>query len=97
MRLAEYFLGIAKSTAGEFFQFVQDTIHMAMANRLPGAPVPDGFGLPDASLMPLERQGGFSFGYFDAALSEKGLRLIEAQGLPTRQLSERLAAMAVSF
>ena len=94
MRLAEYFLGIAKSTAGEFFQFVQDTIYEAMAHRLPGAVLPDGFALPAASLLPLEEQGGFSFGCFDAALTEKGLQLIEAQGLPTYHLT---AAFISSF
>lgn len=87
MHLAEYYLGISKATSDELYQFLKGTIDQAMARKLPGAPLPEGFDYPLSGLLTLEEQGGFTFGYFDAALTNDGLKLIEAQALPTYHFS----------
>lgn len=83
MRMAEYFLGLHRSAADDLLRLVKQIIKGAQAKRFLAAPFPDGFAPPAANLVPLEQNGGFTFGYFDAALTEAGLQVIELQGLPT--------------
>lgn len=83
LRLADYFLGVHRSLADELLGFVRHVIQQARAGSLAAAPVPLGFAPPLANLVPLEQQGGFTFGYFDAAVTRQGLRIIEAQAFPT--------------
>ena len=87
MRLAEYFLGINRSTVNELLRLVQKIIQGAQETSFPSTSLPDGFAPVVANLLPLEQQGGFTFGYFDAAITKDGLQVIEVQGLPTYHMT----------
>ncbi len=85
LHLAEYFLGVRRRAADQLLAFVRQIIAHARAKRLLAASIPEGFA--PANLGPFEHQGGFSFGYFDAAVTRQGLRIIEAQAFPTYHIT----------
>ena len=87
MRLAEYFLGIRKTTAEHFLGFIRQIIERAQMKRFPAPQIPAGFASHSSNLLPLEQQGGFSFGYFDAAVTEEGLQLIELDAFTTYHMT----------
>ncbi|MEM6454769.1 MAG: hypothetical protein AAF772_06710, partial [Acidobacteriota bacterium] len=79
MRIAEYFVGLRRTAADTFDRLVRAILHGAQAGRFPRLPLPEGFQPPDANLPPFDRARGIPFGYFDAAVTEDGLRIIEVQ------------------
>ncbi len=69
--------------ADELLDLVRQILRESEAGVYPDVQLPAGFAPPPESLLPLERRGGASFGYFDAAVTADGLRVIEVQAFPT--------------
>lgn len=83
MRLADYFLGIKKETANLFLDFIEQTMSDSKTNHFPVAEMVEGFNGCFENLLPSEQEGDFSFGYFDAAITKEGLRIIEIEACTT--------------
>ncbi len=86
MRIAEYFLGISGHLADILLHFVRHIIEKASLKQFPSAVIPDGFSPAQASMLPLEQNNGFSFAYFDAAITGEGMKIIEISAFPTYSL-----------
>ena len=77
--------------------------YLIWTGSFPPAVLPSGFSPIAGNLVPLEQKNGFSFAYFDAAVTEQGLRIVEFQAFPTHSviaarmnafLSDRLSLSA---
>ncbi|WP_339134647.1 MAG: hypothetical protein WGN25_15925 [Candidatus Electrothrix sp. GW3-4] len=90
MRLANYFVGISASLARSFNQFITAIEQEAAGGRLPALSPPHGFAPQEENLLPTERGSGFSFGSFDMAVTDEGLRNIESQAVATYPISSAL-------
>ena len=94
LRCSEYFLGLRRSASDGLLQCVQEMLHKAQLQEYPELPLPDGFEAPPENLSAFDREGGIPFGYFDAAVTAEGLRIIEVQSQVTYVLT---AAFAGNF
>ncbi|XOF32756.1 MAG: hypothetical protein ACL93V_12085 [Candidatus Electrothrix sp. YB6] len=83
LRMAEYFVGLHRSLADDLLSFIEKVTQEIRLNRLPLPAAPEGFAPAAENLLPFERKNCFSFAYFDAALTEQGIRIIEFQAFPT--------------
>ncbi|WPD23959.1 MAG: hypothetical protein SD837_05210 [Candidatus Electrothrix scaldis] len=90
MRLANYFVGISASLARSFNKFITAIEQEAAGDRLPPFEPPPGFAPQKENLLPIEQGGGFSFGSFDMAVTDEGLRNIESQAVATYPISAAL-------
>ncbi len=86
MHLAEYFLGISVNAAKSLLGFVRQAIKKAFLREFPAPAVPDGFSPISDMLLPHEQNNGFSFAYFDAAITVEGMEIIEINAFPTYSL-----------
>lgn len=83
MRLANYFVGVPRSVADSFRDFIQEIITKNSNNFFPNLDVPIGFDTQNETLTDLEKTGDFSFGSFDMAVTDHQLQNIEFQALAT--------------
>lgn len=90
MRLANYFVGMSASLARSFNQFIASLEQKAADDRLPPFEPPHGFAPQEENLLPIEQGCGFSFGSFDMAVTDDGLRNIESQAVATYPISAAL-------
>lgn len=91
LRCSEYFLGLRRSAADGLLQCVQDMLRKAQAREYPVLPPPDGFRAPPENLSVFDQAGGIPFGYFDAAVTSEGLRIIEVQSQVTYVITSAFA------
>ncbi len=87
MRLANYYVGISRSIATSFIQFIEEIKQGIPEGKYPGFPVPEGFNTHTSNMLQTEVKGGWSFDSFDMAVTEEGLQNIEFQAVPTYPIS----------
>jgi len=87
MRIANYFVGISSALSADFVQFIKKMTDGLTNNQFPVLPTPNGFKPPLENLLPTEQKDGYSFGSFDMAVTENGLRNIEFQSVATYPIS----------
>ncbi len=87
MRLANYYVSISRKLSNTFCQFIEEIINGAQDHRYPPLLLPDGFRARSKQLLPTEAMGSFSFGSFDMAVTEAGLKNIEFQAVATYPIS----------
>lgn len=83
MRLANYFVGIKRTAAHQFVEFIKATMDSTKQHQFPDFSLPDGFAPQAATMIEYEQKGGFSFGSYDMAVTADGLRNIELQAIAT--------------
>ena len=82
-RLANYFVGIKSSLANQFVDFINEIIGLDQNGKFPKVTLPEGFDSHKKTITAFEANGGFSFGSFDMAVTERGLKNIEFQAIAT--------------
>jgi len=87
MRINNYFVKISRSLSDIFVTFIQEVIKGLSNNQFPNMPTPHGFKPHAQNLTQTERDGGFSLGSFDMAVTNDGLQNIEFQSLATYPIS----------
>lgn len=83
MRLCNYFVGISRATAHQFIAFIDYSLKKYQDHTFPKIDLPLGFNSHHQTLNRYEKTGAFSFGSYDMAVTENGLRHIESQAIAT--------------
>jgi len=87
MRINNYFVKISRSLSDIFVTFIEEVIQGLSDNQFPNMPTPHGFKPNAQNLLPTERDGGFSLGSFDMAVTNDGMKNIEFQSVATYPIS----------
>ena len=87
MRISNYYVGISKSLSEEFCQFINAMVDGLSKDKFPRMPPPIGFEPNPNNLVYIEKEGGFTLGSFDMAVTQHKLQNIEFQAVSTYPIS----------
>ena len=87
MRIANYYVGISRSLADTYVQFIREIQQGLADNKYPAFPTPEGFQPHVENLLQTELENSCSFASYDMAVTENGLQNIEFQALATYPIS----------
>mgnify|MGYP001794703023 FL=1 len=87
MRLANYYVGMSRSLANQFVQFIEEVKQGLTEEKHPNLAIPDGFQPHEGNLLSTEIGTDVSFASYDMAVTETGLQNIEFQAVATYPIS----------